>query len=336
MNVLKYNITTVDGLALIAQATSSNPIIIVKSVTSANAASSESDLTTKGVSFYDGAEGTIQSSSASGNLATIVAKYINSGSTRQLVKSVAILARLQSQSAGQEVVLAAQSDPDSTIELPSIYDYAQKVFFQFNISFNAAGSVETTPDGCASIEDLDRMVSCHLAGQPTVGEDQDIYGDKTFKGDIGCDGNITCVNLYDNETWTNRIASNSASIELSKDMTPDTDNSIDLGSSAKKFKTVYTNGINGIAPIYSNGNLNIPIGGIVGLWLQYPSSPLDQFVLNAGDEITSGSFTYLLSIDDGVPSIGPQAEEDLVFRVLTRATISTAGTFTWFLAMRVG
>lgn len=316
MSVLKYNVTTIDGLALIAQATSSNPIIIVKSVTSANAASSESDLTTKGVSFYDGAEGVIQSSSASGNRATIVAKYTNTGSTRQLVKSVAILARLQSQSAGQEVVLAAQSDPDSTIELPSIYDYAQKVFFQFNISFNAAGSVETTPDGCASIEDLDRMVSCHLAGQPTVGEEQEIYGRKWLKDDVYMQQNL----------YPHRIVCGSGGM----DMNGATLN-INNGGALK-----------GLEPIDSGDTasdnlpiINIEIGGIIAIWQDayystFPRYPVGN-VLYIG---TSTQITFFtVDILNGVIQKGQEHICTGTFVALTGQQNSTSGS--WGLYIKI-
>lgn len=182
-NSFAYNTVTHDGAALIAQATAANPIVIVGAKSCTLAAQDNADLSSKPLSWYDGKSGTIAAVSATDAVARIVAKYTNSG-TAQTVKSFCITARLASQSDAQAVVLTAKSDPDAAVFLPGADDVSMIVNIPHSISIETAGTVEVTPGASASVADLERFVSLFKAGQPSVGESQEVLGTKTFAGTL--------------------------------------------------------------------------------------------------------------------------------------------------------
>lgn len=230
-----YNTVTSYGAALIAQATAANPIVIVGALSKATAASGAQELATAPVSWYDGRTGDIATVSATGSVARIVAVFRNAGGSRQAAKSIAVTARLASQTDGEAVVLAAISDPASTIELPAEADTGQAVEFPINIAINPGGTITVTPGASASVADLDRFVSLHAPGQPTTGEVQTIYGEKTFTDGIR----------------TGRIAGlPDESILLYSNIFPSPDDStIMLGDSNHPFAYIQANGgvITGLA-----------------------------------------------------------------------------------------
>lgn len=181
-NTYRFNVLTIDGAALIAQATAANPIVYVGALSSASAAASATELATATGSWYVGKAGEIVAVSATGNVAEIRAVWRNAGQS-QMAKSVAVTARLASQSDAQAVVIAAMSDPDSTIVLPGSTDTGAGVAIPFYVQIGATGSVEVTPGACASIVDLGRFVSLYAAGNPSTGDAQTILGEKTFEND---------------------------------------------------------------------------------------------------------------------------------------------------------
>lgn len=178
-NTYRFNVLTIDGAALIAQATAANPIVYVGALSKATAAASATELATAPASWYDGKIGEIVAVSATGSVAEIRAVWRNAGQS-QLAKSVAITARLASQSDSQAVVITAMSDPDSTIVLPGATDTGAGVAIPFYVQIGATDSVEVTPGACASIADLARFMSIHSAGNPNTGDAQTVRGAKTF------------------------------------------------------------------------------------------------------------------------------------------------------------
>lgn len=174
-----YNVIPPSGIALIAQATAANPIVYVDVRSKAAAASSDDDLAQKALSWYDGKVGEIAAVSAAGNVARPVGVWHASGS-RQPALSLCITARLASQTDADAVVVAAMSDPDSVVVLPGADDVGQSVGVPFPIAISAADTVTTTPGGWAALSDLDRFVSLHRAGNPTLGDAQTVLGEKTF------------------------------------------------------------------------------------------------------------------------------------------------------------
>lgn len=174
-----YNVIPPSGIALIAQATAANPLVYVDVRSKAAAASSDDDLAQKALSWYDGKVGEIAAVSAAGNVARPVGVWHAAGS-RQAALSLCITARLASQTDADAVIVAAMSDPDSVVVLPGADDVGQSVGVPFPIAISAADTVTTTPGGWAALSDLDRFVSLHRAGDPTLGDNQAVLGEKTF------------------------------------------------------------------------------------------------------------------------------------------------------------
>lgn len=192
-NPFSINIVTPDGAALIAQATAANQIVFTAALSGTTAATDAADLASKTAAFYDGINGAIAACSATENIAKIVAAFGNAGASSQAVKSVCILGRLASQSAGSEVIVAAMSDDASTIVLPPDSSPSQKIRFPFNFAVTDGGTIETVYADGATIADLDRFVSMYKAGDPTQGEYQTILGDKSFSDDVNIDGGLGVV-----------------------------------------------------------------------------------------------------------------------------------------------
>lgn len=267
-----YNTVTSYGASLIAQATAANPIVIVGALSKATAASGVQELATAAASWYDGRGGAIATVSATGNVARIVAVFRNAGASRQAAKSIAVTARLASQTDADAVVLAAISDPASTIELPAEADTGQAVEFPINIAVNPGGTVTVTPGASASVADLDRFVSLHAPGQPTAGEDQTIYGDKTFTGTVtagSLDGPVSTPGV----TPSNNIAT--------------------VGSSGAKFLAMHAEDFVGRTPTPEVSALpatnipDIPVGAIVALLIVRTTAFADDAAVYCGETIYS-------------------------------------------------
>ena len=187
------SIVTADGASLIAQATSTNQLVMVDALSCTLAATDAADLASKTASWYDGVSGTIESSSATNNVAKVIAKYGNAGAIAQPVKSVALRAKLANQADSAAVIIAAMSDADSEIVLPSSSSVAQIERVIFNFAINADEQTETVYADGATVADLDRFVSMWKAGDPTTGEYQIILGDKSFSDDVNIDGGLGVV-----------------------------------------------------------------------------------------------------------------------------------------------
>jgi hypothetical protein len=266
-----YNTVTSYGAALIAQATAANPIVIVGALSKATATSGVQELATAPVSWYDGRSGDIATVSASGNVARIVAVFRNTGAARQAAKSIAVTARLASQTDADAVVLAAISDPASTIELPAESDTGQAVEFPINIAVNPGGTVTVTPGASASVADLDRFVSLHAPGQPTTGEAQTIYGDKTFTGTV-------TAGTFDGPLSTPEVTPN--------------DNAATVGNRNAQFLAMYAEDFVGRTPTPTvsaspaSNVPDIPVGAIVALLVK------NTTVFTSGAAVYCGETIY--------------------------------------------
>lgn len=181
------NALTTAGLALIAQATSSNPIVWIGAVASVN------DYTAIEISSLedpsDGAWGVqggiIVAASATDTVARIIAGFTNRAS-ETTIKTVGVVCRLASQPDSAAIVVAAVSDSTAAIRIPPTTEPACRIEVDVNVNISASDTVTVTSStaGSAMLSDLDRFVSKHKAGQPTVGERQAIYGIKDFQNDI--------------------------------------------------------------------------------------------------------------------------------------------------------
>ena len=212
--VFSSQVVTVAGRSLIASATATNQIVFVKAL-SATTVPADPSMT----SGYDGVQGTITSSSATNNVARVVTSYNNAPtSTPQPVKAIALMGRLASQSDAEAVIFAYCTDSGSEIYFPGNNAPEQITRFAYNIAFEGDAPLEVTEAGAASLSDLNRFVSLHVAGDPTHGEDQEIKGSKTFDGEVTLKG----------------------AVHMSANIVPTKDSTYKIGDSASRLTDVYT------------------------------------------------------------------------------------------------
>ena len=273
--VFSSQVVTVAGRALIASATATNQIVFVKAL-SASTVPADPSVT----SGYDGVQGTITSSSATNNVARVVTSYNNAPtSAPQPVKAIALMGKLASQSDAEAVIFAYCTDSGSEIYFPANNAPEQITRFAYNIAFEGDAPLEVTEAGAASLSDLDRFVSLHVAGDPTHGEDQTIKGSKTFDGEVTLKGAVhmsanivptrgatykigesvesSLSDVYTEKLHASTIlAGDSASadwdIEVGNTLVPEHTtltndvSSLSLGASNARYNKVYANTVNGV------------------------------------------------------------------------------------------
>ena len=273
--VFSSEIVTVAGRALIASATATNQIVFVKALSATTVPADPSQ-----TSGYDGVQGTITSSSATNNVARVVTSYNNAPSNApQPVKAIALMGKLASQSDAEAVNIAYCTDSGSEIYFPANNAPEQITRFAYNIAFEGNAPLEVTEAGAASLSDLDRFVSLHVAGDPTRGEDQSIKGSKTFDGEVTLKGAVhmsanivptkgTTYKIGDSvasslsDVYTDKLhastifAGDSASadwdIEVGNTLVPEHTtltndvSSLSLGASNARYNKVYAETVNGV------------------------------------------------------------------------------------------
>ena len=215
---------TQEGLNLIANATAANAIVYTKALSNATVPADPSN-----VSSYSGKVGTIDSASSSGNAARITLAFGNSDTmSSQAVKCVALMGRLQSES-GDGVIVAYCSSGESSITLPSSNAEPCVTRFVVNLVMSAGSdsTINVVESGVASLSDLSRFVSLHVAGDPTTGVNQTILGDKTWEHQQ--DFNEAC-RFHDSVVTTGVF--------------PETDNISSLGLQNARYKAIYGETVN--------------------------------------------------------------------------------------------
>ena len=181
---------TQEGLNLIANATAANAIVYTKALSNATIPADPSN-----VSSYSGKVGTIASASSSGNAARITLAFGNSDTmSSQVVKCVALMGRLQSES-GDGIIVAYCSSGESSITLPSSIDAPCVTRFVVNLVMSAGSgsTINVVESGVASLSDLSRFVSTHKVGS-SEGEAQTIRGAKTFADQATFDVKVIATN----------------------------------------------------------------------------------------------------------------------------------------------
>lgn len=182
-----YNCVTYSGATLLAQANAANPIVYIGAVagTSDYIDSELQQMSAVNDWRWDVQGGEIIAASATNITARIIAGFRNRAS-EVTIKTIGIVGKLTSQSDAEAVVVAAISDPNASIRIPSTAEPPVTIEAALNITISDSLSVTVTSStaGSAMLSDLDRFVSCHKAGQPYSGEAQTIYGGKRFMSDI--------------------------------------------------------------------------------------------------------------------------------------------------------
>lgn len=199
------NVLTANGKAVIAGASASNRLIYTRMLTSSDAMAAE-DATAASVSDFEGPQGPIVAASATDNVARVVGVVRNtaSGADPVELRTFALCGRLES--AAQDAVLLVLSDPAASVILPSSSapESGASVGFSLRIDAGVAAMVTITSAGSATISDLERMVSCHRAGDATTGDAQSVLGTKIFEDGVGA--SVLEVEKDDAKGWSGDAA----------------------------------------------------------------------------------------------------------------------------------
>ena len=123
---------------------------------------------------YSDVSSKILSLSVTGQTLRAVVQFKSTGDTARECKSVALLS--------DNNVIAILSSNDVMFTIPASSTSVVGVSVDFDIVFTNAGqaTVDVSTANTAMQSDLDRLVSCHVAGDVKSGEAQTIRGQKTF------------------------------------------------------------------------------------------------------------------------------------------------------------
>lgn len=123
---------------------------------------------------YSDVSSRVLSLSVTGQTLRAVVQFKSTGDTARECKSVALLS--------DNNVIAILSSSEVIFTIPASSTSVVGVSVDFNIVFTNTGqaTVDVSTANTAMQSDLDRLVSCHVAGDPDTGEEQYIKGEKTF------------------------------------------------------------------------------------------------------------------------------------------------------------
>ena len=166
------------GCAYFAASSTTNPVKATggaASNTSFNAAQAQSIATKDQITgAYTDVSSKILSLSVTGQTLRAVVQFKSTGNTARECKSVALLS--------DNNVIAILSSSEVIFTIPASSTSVVGVSVDFDIVFTNTGqaTVDVSTANTAMQSDLDRLVSCHVAGDAQSGEAQTIRGQKTF------------------------------------------------------------------------------------------------------------------------------------------------------------
>ena len=144
---------------------------------------------------YSDVSSKILSLSVTGQTLRAVVQFKSTGDTARTCKSVALLS--------DNNVIAILSSNDVMFTIPASSTSVVGVSVDFDIVFTNTGqaTVDVSTANTAMQSDLDRLVSCHVAGDPDTGEAQYIKGEKTFGdkvtlSEVDFNGKLTVNNYF--------------------------------------------------------------------------------------------------------------------------------------------
>ena len=144
---------------------------------------------------YSDVSSKILSLSVTGQTLRAVVQFKSTGDTARECRSVALLS--------DNNVIAILSSSDVIFTIPASSTSIVGVSVDFDIVFTNTGqaTVDVSTANTAMQSDLDRLVSCHVAGDPDTGEAQYIKGEKTFAdkvtfGEVAFEGAMNVENYF--------------------------------------------------------------------------------------------------------------------------------------------
>ena len=183
------------GCAYFAASSTTNPVKATggaASNTSFNVAQAQA-IDTKGqfTGAYSDVSSKILSLSVTGQTLRAVVQFKSTGNTARECKSVALLS--------DNNVIAILSSSDVMFTIPASSTSVVGVSVDFDIVFTNAGqaTVDVSTANTAMQSDLDRFVSCHVAGDVQTGEAQVIRGRKTFTNEITFQSTLSSSSLIE-------------------------------------------------------------------------------------------------------------------------------------------
>ena len=188
------------GCAYFAASSTTNPVKATggaASNTSFNVAQAQAiDTKDQFTGAYSDVSSKILSLSVTGQTLRAVVQFKSTGDTARTCKSVALLS--------DNNVIAILSSNDVIFTIPASSTSVVGVSVDFNIVFTNTGqaTVDVSTANTAMQSDLDRLVSCHVAGDPDTGEEQYIKGEKTFAdkvtfSTVDFNGKLTVNNYFE-------------------------------------------------------------------------------------------------------------------------------------------
>ena len=188
------------GCAYFAASSTTNPVKATggaASNTSFNVAQAQAiDTKDQFTGAYSDVSSKILSLSVTGQTLRAVVQFKSTGDTARTCKSVALLSNNN--------VIAILSSNDVMFTIPASSTSVVGVSVDFDIVFTNTGqaTVDVSTANTAMQSDLDRLVSCHVAGDPDTGEAQYIKGEKTFGdkvtlSEVDFNGKLTVNNYFE-------------------------------------------------------------------------------------------------------------------------------------------
>lgn len=206
------NTITAAGATLIASATAGNKLVIdgcdatTDVLTKAQAVQVSTRPATPGSNTTE-----VALAGSTDNHVYAYAEFIRGQSTGGDFNTFYLYGHIQNTPSVVRVIAIASAS--SPTHLPVSGDVTNRTELQFELTFSATDEVVTVADSSMYTtrgEFLllkERTVTTHAEGTPTTGEAQTIYGAKTFKNAIVCDGSVTFnddINIGDDATLKTR------------------------------------------------------------------------------------------------------------------------------------
>ena len=181
------------GCAYFAASSTTNPVKATggaASNTSFNVAQAQAiDTKDQFTGAYSDVSSKILSLSVTGQTLRAVVQFKSTGDTPRECKSVALLSNNN--------VIAILSSNDVMFTIPASSTSVVGVSVDFDIVFTNTGqaTVDVSTANTAMQSDLDRLVSCHVAGDAQTGEAQTIRGAKTFTNETTFQSTLSSSSL---------------------------------------------------------------------------------------------------------------------------------------------
>lgn len=307
------------GCTYFAESSTSNPVRVTGGVVSNTTIGEDVARSIKTMDQIPGAIYTVTSrvlslSVTGSTLRAIV--LIRSTDKVKACKSVALLSG--------ENVIAILSSNSTKFYIPAASESVVGVSVDFEITFTNTGqaTVEVSDANTAMLSDLDRFVSCHIAGDTDTGEAQYIAGEKTF-GDkvtfssVDFQGPVSVKNYFDARRVSTPEIQLTDGAALSLRVWQSTTEPTTFISASSKSLTIqggetYPLAIQAKQGIIIDGSINPSakstntLGSKVARWSAVWAGELNALALQAENqaEFTYGGFVKALKRSKDVPNQG--------------------------------